>query len=96
MNQYEFIFLMSEEKDQKDLKELISSLTGKIIYEKAHGLKNLAYEIKKHKQANLFEWIIQFDMDKISEFKKKLGFNEKVIRYLILKQNHKCKITKDK
>ena len=84
MNQYDFIFLMEDEKDQKDLRELISSLSGKIIDEKAHGLKRLTYEIKKHKTANLFEWIIQLDLDKISEFKKKLGFNEKVVRYLIL------------
>ena len=89
MNQYEFIFLMEDEKDQKDLRELISSLSGKIIDEKAHGLKRLAYEIKKHKAANLFEWIIQLDLDKISEFKKKLGFREKVIRYLILKLEDK-------
>lgn len=96
MNQYEFIFLMENEKDQKDLRELISSLSGKIIEEKAYGLKRLAYEIKKHKQASLFEWIIQLELDKISEFKKKLGFKEKVVRYLILKQNHKSKITNNK
>lgn len=76
---------MREETDQKDLKETISSLSGKVLDEKAHGLKNLSYEIKKHKQANLFQWIVQFDMDKISEFKKKLGFNDKIIRYLMLK-----------
>lgn len=89
MNQYEFIFLMENEKDQKDLRELIFSLSGKIIEEKAYGLKRLAYEIKKHKQANLFEWTIQLDLDKISEFKKKLGFKEKVIRYLMLKVKSK-------
>jgi len=94
MNQYEFIFLMSEEEDQKDLKELISSLSGKILDEKSHGLKNLAFEIKKHKAANLFEWIIQLNMDKISELKKKLGFNEKVIRYLILKLEAKSEKVK--
>ncbi len=96
MNQYEFIFLLEDEKDQKDLRELISSLSGKIIDEKAHGLKRLAYEIKKHKTTNLFEWIIQLDLDKISEFKKKLGFNEKVIRYLILKQDNKSEILSTK
>ena len=96
MNQYDLVFLLDEEKKQKELKELISSLSGKIIEEKTHGQKNLAYDIKKISQAYLFEWIIELNIDKISEFKKKLGFESVVLRHLMLKKNDKSKITNNK
>ena len=85
MNKYEFNFLMVDEKDQKGLKDLISSFSGKILDEKKHGLKKFAYEIKKQKEASLYQWLVQLDLDKVSEFKKKIGFEGKVLRYLMLK-----------
>ena len=91
MNQYDFAFLLDEENKQKELKELISSLTGKVIEEKTYGKKNLAFDIKKISQAYLFEWIIELNIDKISEFKKKLGFESVVLRYLMLKNKGKSK-----
>jgi ribosomal protein S6 len=96
MNQYDFIFLLDEEKKQEELKKFISTLSGKITEEKTHGKKNLAYEIKKVSQAYLYEWIIEIDTDKISEFKKKLGFEKTVLRYLMFKKNLKSKITNNK
>lgn len=83
MNKYEFNFLMVDEKDQKSLKDLITSLSGKVLEEKKHGLKKFAYAIKKSKEANLYEWLLE--LDKVSEFKKKIGFEGKVLRYLLLK-----------
>ena len=94
MNQYDFAFLLDEENKQKELKELISSLSGKVIEEKTYGKKNLAFDIKKISQAYLFEWIIELNIDKISEFKKKLGFEEKVLRYLIFKSKLKSQKSK--
>ena len=85
MNTYEFNFLMVDEKDHKGLKDLISSFSGKILDEKKHGLKKFAYEIKKQKEASLYQWLVQLDLDKVSEFKKKIGFEGKVLRYLMLK-----------
>ncbi|MFH1826820.1 MAG: 30S ribosomal protein S6 [bacterium] len=101
MNQYNFVFLLDEEKNEKDLKELISSVSGKVMEEKLYGKKNLAYEIKKNSQAYLFEWIIGLDKDKISEFKKKLEFKGKILRYVMFKskekkENKKSKITNNK
>jgi len=95
MNQYNFVFLLGEEKIEKDLKELLISLSGKVIDEKSYGKKNLAYKINKSDQAYLFEWIIELNADKISEFKKKLSFDGKVLRYLMLKKiiNLKLQIT---
>lgn len=94
MNQYDFIFLLDEEKNEKDLKESISSLSGKIIEEKSYGKKNLAYKINKNDQAYLFEWIIEMNADKISEFKKNLGFKGKVLRYVIFKSKLKSQKSK--
>jgi len=94
MNQYDFVFLLDEENKQKELKELISSSSGKIIEEKTYGKKNLAFDIKKISQAYLFEWIIELNIDKISEFKKKLGFESVVLRYLIFKSKLKSQKSK--
>ena len=96
MNKYEFNFLMVDEKDQKSLKDLISSFSGKILDEKKHGLKKFAYEIKKQKEASLYQWLVQLDLDKVSEFKKKVGFEGKVLRYLMLKQDSKSEIRSTK
>lgn len=80
---------MVDEKDQKGLKDLISSLSGKILDEKNHGLKRFAYDIKKQKEGHLYEWLLEIDLAKVSELKKKIGFEGKVLRYLIIKQDVK-------
>ena len=82
---YDFVFLIKDEKDLKELKDLISSLSGKVSSEKEFGKKRLAYTIKKQGIADLHEWIIDIGKDKISEFKKKLGFNDKILRYVLFK-----------
>lgn len=85
MNKYEFTFLLNQEEELAKIKELITSLKGKIISEENWGKKNLSYKIKKNSVANFYHWIIEFSPKQIKEFKKKLNFNDKLIRYLILK-----------
>lgn len=81
---YELTFLLNEESELGSIKKLIESLSGKILEEEAWGNKTLAYPIKKLKTANFYKWKIDIDGKNISELSKKLNFNEKLIRYLLL------------
>jgi len=97
MNNYEFVFLIKEEKDLKELKEILSSLEGKVLSEKNYGKKKLAFHIKKQGVVDLYEWNIEIERDKISELKKKLGFSDKILRYLLFKvKSQKVKVKSGK
>ncbi len=84
MTQYEFTFLLNEEKELENLKKLISSLEGKIKKEDKWGEKQLAYPIKKQMTAVFYNWQFSMNPEKVAELKRKLNFNEKLIRYLLL------------
>lgn len=85
MSKYDFTFLLNEEVELKQIKTLITSLNGKIIKEESWGNKILSYPIKKNSSANFYNWLIEFNTNKMKEFKTKLNFIDKLIRYLIIK-----------
>ena len=82
---YELTLLLPEEAETKNIKDLVISLKGKIEKEDSWGKKTLVYPIKKHTSLYFFHWLIDIKQNKIIELKKKLNFNEKLIRYLLLK-----------
>ena len=84
MTKYEFTFLLFEESELKNIKDLLKSLTGKITSEESWGERSLYYPIKGHSKALFFHWLIELSAEKTKEFKTKLGFNNKIIRYLLL------------
>lgn len=86
MTSYELIFLLNEEEESKKIKEAITSSSGKVAEEKTWGKKPLAYPIKKQDSAYFYEWRVDLKAEKLDELKKKLNFNEKVLRYLLLKE----------
>jgi small subunit ribosomal protein S6 len=84
MTKYELTFLLATEEELKKIKELIKSLSGKIVGEKEWGEKTLAYPIKKNRTAFFYNWLIEMETKKINELRRKLNFEEKLIRYLLL------------
>lgn len=84
MTKYEMTFLLNEESELKKIKEIIESFSGKVLKENDLGKKILAYPIKKLNSARFYNFIIEVEKSKLSELKKKLNFNEKLIRYLLL------------
>lgn len=82
---YDFVFLLNEESELKIIKSLIESFSGKIIMEDNWGRKTLAYPVEKQSSANFYSWSMEIDKPKVAEFKRKLNFNEKLLRYLLLK-----------
>ncbi len=84
IRRYCFVFLLNEENELTKLRNLITSVQGKIIKEEDWGEKKLAYPIKKQTKAHYYQWLLDIPAKKMKELKKKLEYNEKIIRYLIL------------
>ncbi|MDO8609800.1 MAG: 30S ribosomal protein S6 [bacterium] len=84
MIKYELTFLLNEESELKTIKNLVASTTGKVVEEQTWGQKALCYTIKKQSKAHFYNWIIEIPKTQIQDFKKKLNFNEKILRYLLL------------
>lgn len=85
MNTYEFTFLVDDEAEVKNLKSVIDSYEGKIESEKNWGERELAFTIDKKNKAKYYTWRISLSPKDLFDFKKKLNFNDKLMRYLILK-----------
>ena len=81
---YELTFLTKEEAELKNIKELIESFKGKVTREEKWGEKTLAYSIKKNHTALFYNFQLEIDKKNIAELKKKLNFNDKILRYLLL------------
>lgn len=88
MENYELTFLVNDAADAKDVKSTLESFDGKIVEEKPWGKRALAYPIDKLESAEYFTYMIQIDPAKIEDFKTKMNFNEKIIRYLLLKEEN--------
>jgi len=85
MNKYELTFLLPEEAEAETIKTLIESLQGKISEEQKWGKRLLAYPIDKQMNGYYCTWFIEMEAKAMAELKKKLSFNEKLLRYLLLK-----------
>ena len=81
---YELTFLTKEETELKNVKELIESFRGKVVKEEKWGEKTFAYSIKKNHTALFYNFLFEVDKKNVSELKKKLNFNDKILRYLLL------------
>ena len=91
MNKYEIMFILKSNEDaaiKKEvdaLKKVITGMKGKITDEKEMGNKKLAYPINK--EINGYYYVITCDAssEAVSEFDRKAGINENVIRHLIVR-----------
>jgi len=86
---YELVILLEKEEEIKLIEEIINQNGGKIEKKEKWGERLLAYPIKKKNKAIYF--IIDFFINKkdVLTLKRKLDFNEKIIRYLLLVKKEK-------
>jgi len=85
MSKYEFTFLLPDEAEVESIRSLITSLNGKISDEVKWGKRELSYPMKKLYEAFYITWQLDIAPKQLTELKKKLNFNEKLLRYLLLK-----------
>ena len=81
---YELTLLLNTPEELKNVKELIASLKGKIEKEEDWGEKSLSYTIKNVGRAHFYNYVVAMEKPAVLELKKKLNFNEKILRYLLL------------
>ncbi len=81
---YELVVLLNQEAEIDGVKSAVTSVNGKIEKEEKWGEKTLAYPIKKKNRAIFFNLLIEVDVNKTTELRKKLNFNDKMLRFLLL------------
>jgi len=86
---YELILLLEKEEDLKKVEEIITQNGGKIENKEKWGERLLAYPIKKKNKAIYFIITLTLDKKNVLPFKRKLDFNENIIRYLLLVKKEK-------
>lgn len=87
MNSYELVFILKEESETLlgNIKTAVEETTGLIQSAEKWGKKDFSYLIKKLSSGYYFIWQINLPQDKINDFKKKMDFDENIMRYLLLK-----------
>ena len=69
----------------KNHSNMVSELSGNVVYQESWGMRNLAYPIKNNKKA-FYEFMnIEMPQENIDLMNSKLNLNENVIRYLSIK-----------
>jgi ribosomal protein S6 len=67
-----------------DLQKSVTDLKGKVTAEETWGKKNFYFPIKKQTSGVYLQWKIELGLRQVSDLKKKLDYDENVLRYLLL------------
>jgi len=93
MNQYETVFILTPVLSDEQMKEAVGKFTGiitnnggRIVNEESWGLKKLAYPIEK--KTTGFYQLVEFEADPTVIAKLEVNYrrDERVLRFLTLKQ----------
>jgi small subunit ribosomal protein S6 len=92
MNKYESIIIVNPELDEAGLKALEDKFTGlinengKVEEVKNLGKKQLAYEIKKNKEATYVEFDFEAKPELIAELERIYHITEGIMRSIVVKK----------
>ena len=84
MAQYELAMLTVNKADTEAVKEYIEKLSGKIVKEEVWEKRQLAYPIRHNDTGTYVFWNIEIDKKNVSELRKRLQFNDVLLRFLLL------------
>ena len=92
MKKYEIMYILKSSLDdaarKAEIEKLHGILTangGKIANVNEWGLRELAYEIE-HMRKGYYVWmLVEANNEAINEFNRVVGYNEKVIRHIVVK-----------
>ena len=92
MNKYEMMFIVKANADEKaiantakSLKDVITSMKGKVTDEKDLGSKELAYPVKKETVGYYFVYNFEANAETVAELDRKARIDESVLRHLIIR-----------
>jgi len=76
-----------KKKFLETLEKMVSSFSGKVVKSKEWGVLDLAYPIKKNKNALYLFWELELPADKVKSLRDKLKLEEDILRYLLIKSD---------
>ncbi|MFA5692097.1 MAG: 30S ribosomal protein S6 [Acholeplasmataceae bacterium] len=92
MRKYELMYIIRPSVEPEAIKDIIANLNnvitnhgGNILELKEIGLKDLAYEIEKHKKGYYVWLLVEMTIDAINEYKRIISINENIIRNIEVK-----------
>lgn len=92
MRKYELMYIIRPSIEPEAIKEIIANLNnvvtnngGNILELKEIGLKDLAYEIEKHKKGYYVWLLVEMTIDAINEYKRIISINENIVRNIEVK-----------
>ena len=93
MRNYEIMYILRPTLESEAIKEVVAyfneiltSNNANVLEFKEWGLRDLAYEIEKHKKATTYGLKLKLIMPAVNEFNRLIRINESVIRYIIVKE----------
>lgn len=93
MKKYELMYIATPTLDPESLKSLVADLNnvitnngGTILELKEIGLKDLSYEIDKHKKGYYVWLLVETTPAGIAEYKRVIAITESVIRHIEVKE----------
>lgn len=92
MRNYEIMYILRPELDQESIAAEIKAINAiftdngsKVLEVKEWGLRELAYEID-HTRKGFYVWMnVEANNESIDEFNRIVGYNEKVMRHIVVK-----------
>ena len=91
MNKYESVIIVSPEVDEAGLKAIeekytgLINKTGKVEAVKDLGKKQLAYDIKKFKEATYVEFDFEAEPQTIAELERNYRIADEIIKFITVK-----------
>lgn len=89
MNKFESVIIIANDLNDEerkniieDVKKIITDNKGEVTSVEEMGLKNLAYEIKKHKQA--YYVILNYEIDKtvVPEIERYFRIKDEILKFI--------------
>ncbi|MBO6233109.1 MAG: 30S ribosomal protein S6 [Clostridia bacterium] len=93
MNKYESVIIVSPEVDEAGLKSVeekytgLINKTGKVESVKNLGKKQLAYEIKKFKEATYMQFDFDAEPETIAELERNYRISDEVIKFITVRKD---------
>lgn len=91
MNKYENVVIVDPKLDEENLNKTIDRFTklinkhGKVLSTDNSGLKKLAYEIEKNKEAYYVTFVFESEPDFIEELQRNYRISDEILKFLVIK-----------
>ena len=93
MNKYETVILVSNQPTDEERKAVVEKITklintnGKVSMVDEIGLRKMAYEVKKHKEAFYYVIYFESEADFIAELQRNYRIIDEIIKFIVVKQD---------